>query len=241
MKAVKYSWLFASLLFVSFNVYAQIINPQKVLQRKATNKINKAIDKKAEQTVDSVFINKGETPPQAEARKNPSVAPGITRDTVPAGSNQPALQVYSKYDFIPGEKIIFFDDFTAENIGDFPVQWNTTGSGEIVTTNVADGRWFNITNGRGATTLDEPITLPDNYTIEFDAVKTKDPKNNNNSGFSFSILSTTKPKDLIYGLARPGEAAIRFGFEYSNSYIAYDNDNSTPDVSGIDSTTLLPS
>jgi len=72
----------------------------------------------------------------------------------------------------------------------------------------------------------------DENTIEFDVIKTKDPKNNNNSGFSFSILSTTKPKDLNYGLARPGEAAIRFGFEYSNSYIAYDNDNSTPDVSG---------
>jgi len=36
----------------------------------------------------------------------------------------------SKFDFIPGEKIIFFDDFSAESIGDFPAQWLTNGSGD---------------------------------------------------------------------------------------------------------------
>ena len=41
--------------------------------------------------------------------------------------------ITSKYDFIPGEKVIFFDDFTSESIGDFPAQWLTNGSGEIVT------------------------------------------------------------------------------------------------------------
>lgn len=76
--------------------------------------------------------------------------------------------------------------------------------------------------------------MPDNYTIEYDVIPTKDSRNNNNSAFSFSILSTTKPKDLIYGLARPGDAGIRFGFEYANSYIAYCNDRSAPDVSGIE-------
>ena len=59
---------------------------------------------------------------------------------------QETSTITSKYDFIPGEKVIFFDDFTAENIGDFPIQWNTTGSGEVVTTTVAEGRWFLITN-----------------------------------------------------------------------------------------------
>jgi OOP family OmpA-OmpF porin len=59
----------------------------------------------------------------------------------------------------------------------------------------------------------------------------KDPKNNNGSNFSFYIISTTKPKDLIYGLALPGEAGIRFNFEYSNYYSTYFRDNS-PKLSG---------
>jgi OmpA-OmpF porin, OOP family len=144
---------------------------------------------------------------------------------------EPQLVVNSKYDFVPGEKIIYFDDFTSESIGDFPVQWNTTGSGEVVSTNLYEGRWFQITNGRGITTLDEPVNLPENYTIEFDVIPMKDPKNNNNSKFSFYILSTTKPKDLLYGLAAPGEAGIRFNFEYNNYYSAYFRDNS-PKLSG---------
>jgi len=140
--------------------------------------------------------------------------------------------ITSKYDFIPGEKVIFFDDFTAENIGDFPVQWNTTGSGEVVTTTLADGRWFFITNERGITTLDAPLTLPDNYTIEFDVIPQKTAKNNNSS-FSFYVLSTSKPKDLMYGVARPGDAGVKFSFEYNNYYKAYYNDKEkTPDLSG---------
>lgn len=146
---------------------------------------------------------------------------------------QPSI-ISSKYDFIPGEKVIFFDDFTSENIGDFPLLWNTTGSGEIVTTNIADGRWFYITNNRGITTLTEPLTLPENYTIEFDVIPQKDQKGGGNTNFNFYLLSTSKPKDLKYGLARPGDAGIRFGFEYNNYVTAYYNDKTTPDIKGIE-------
>lgn len=254
--------LLSVVMGLPFLVNAQIFNPANVLERKAIQKTNQVIDKAADRAVDSIFgTGQQKNTPTKPATQSTDNKPKPTDNkqttqnsqqtntqqgstgngTSTSTGSQPALQISSKYDFIAGEKVIFFDDFTGDNIGDFPVQWNTTGSGEVVTNNIADGRWFNITNGRGATTLDEPIDLPENYTIEFDAIKTKDPKNNNNSGFSFSILSTTKPKDLIYGLARPGEAAIRFGFEYNNSYIAYDNDNTTPDLSGREeSPKLLP-
>ena len=145
---------------------------------------------------------------------------------------QETRTITSKYDFVPGEKIIFFDDFTSESIGDFPVQWNTTGSGEVVTTTVAEGRWFLITNAKGITTLDSPIELPENYTIEFDVIPHKDAKNNS-TNFNFYLLSTSKPKDLLYGLARPGDAGVKFSFEYNNYCKAYYNDKGkTPDISG---------
>ena len=41
-------------------------------------------------------------------------------------------RIYSRFDFIPGEKVIFFDDFASDNIGDFPALWNTNGSGEVL-------------------------------------------------------------------------------------------------------------
>jgi OmpA-OmpF porin, OOP family len=150
---------------------------------------------------------------------------------VKAQQDQQSMQSYSKYDFIPGEKVIFFDDFSTENIGDFPVQWNTTGSGEIVTTSLYPGRWLNITNSRGITTLADTLVLPDNYTIEFDVVPQKDASNNGNSVYCFYIISTSKPKDLNYGLARPGKTGIKFEFAYNNYYTSYYGDD-TPVLSG---------
>lgn len=148
------------------------------------------------------------------------------------GRAQDVPTITSKFDFMPGEKVIFFDDFSAEAIGDFPVQWNTTGSGEVVTTSLAEGRWFKITNARSITTLAAPLKLPENYTIEFDVIPQKyAPKNHNNNDFTFRILSTTKPKDLMYGLARPGEAGIGFTFAFNNSYATYYRDG-TPDMKG---------
>lgn len=160
-----------------------------------------------------------------------ATAPKIEADNS-AQQQQPKI-INSKFDFVPGEKILFFDDFTSEEIGDYPLLWNTTGSGEIVTTNLADGRWFYITNERGATTLSEPLKLPENYTIEFDVIPQKNQKGQGNTAFNFYLLSTSKPKDLIFGLARPGDAGIKFSFQYSNYYKAYFNDKS-PDITGIE-------
>ncbi len=195
-------------------------------ERRTEDKINKGVNKAYDEAENQLTGNKDK---QQDPKKDEQKSNNVMKET----ENNPQMVINSKYDFIPGEKVIFFDDFTAENIGDFPVQWNTSGSGEIVTTNIAEGRWFNITNGRGATTLDAPLTLPDNYTIEFDVIPTKDSKNNNGLAFSFSILSTKKPKDLVYGLARPGDAGIRFSFEYSNYYSTYFNDHS-PELKGIE-------
>lgn len=147
-------------------------------------------------------------------------------------SAQDAPTITSKYDFVPGEKVIFFDDFTSEAVGDFPVAWNTTGSGEVVTTTLAEGRWFKITNARGITTLTDPLKLPENYTIEFDVIPQKYMvKNHNNTNFNFSLISTSKPKDLMYGLARPGDAGVKFSFEYADYYACYYRDG-TPDLKG---------
>ncbi|MHB8336031.1 MAG: OmpA family protein [Ignavibacteriaceae bacterium] len=202
-------------------------------ERRTEDKINKGVNKAYDEAENQLTGNKDK---QQDPKKDEQKSNNVKKET----ENNTQIVINSKYDFIPGEKVISFDDFTAENIGDFPVQWNTTGSGEVVTTNIAEGRWFNITNGRGATTLDAPLTLPDNYTIEFDVIPVKDSKNNNNSAFSFSILSTKKPKDLVYGLARPGDAGIRFSFEYSNYYSTYFNDHS-PELKGIENEPrLLP-
>jgi hypothetical protein len=40
-----------------------------------------------------------------------------------------SLQSFLKYDFVSGEKVIFFENFSQDAVRDFPALWNTNGSG----------------------------------------------------------------------------------------------------------------
>jgi OmpA-OmpF porin, OOP family len=132
-----------------------------------------------------------------------------------------ALQSYSKFDFIPGEKVIFFEDFSQDAVGDFPVNWNTDGSGEVMTTNIFPGHWLKPTDGRACIWNDAPFDLPENYTIEFDVVPQK--KADGASNFTFRILASEKPKEWDPG-SSPGKAGLTLKFAYNTYYDVYYSD-----------------
>ncbi|MRR58726.1 MAG: OmpA family protein, partial [Deltaproteobacteria bacterium] len=102
-----------------------------------------------------------------------------------AGDNlsiEEAEQAYTKFDFIPGDKVIFFDDFSDTEAGEFPRKWTLEGPkpGGNGSVEVAEyqGKHFlrPIPGGQGqrpATQylrLDQKGDLPQKFTIEFDAV-----------------------------------------------------------------------
>ena len=78
------------------------------------------------------------------------------------------LEVYSKYDFVPGDELLFFDDFSQDFIGDLPSKWNTNGSGAIVKLNNVEGNWFELKSGQGLFVIPDINELPEDYSIEFD-------------------------------------------------------------------------
>lgn len=106
--------------------------------------------------------------PAAAPSAAPADAPAASASPAPAAAPAaPAFEVYSKYDFVPGERVVAVEDFTQDAIGDFPAKWNTNASGEIVTIAGKSGRWLKLT--RAGFFLPEFITeLPDNFTLEFD-------------------------------------------------------------------------
>lgn len=78
------------------------------------------------------------------------------------------LEAYSKFDFVAGNKILFFDDFSQDFIGDFPSKWNTNGTGEVVKFGKVEGKWFELKGGYGLMYIPTLDALPEEYTIEFD-------------------------------------------------------------------------
>ena len=115
-------------------------------------------DSEQESSEDSKNENETENETETETNEEPSnVSDG--------------LEVYSKFDYVPGDKLMFYDDFSNDFIGDFPAKWNTNGSGEVVTLNKVAGRWFEFKQGSNTYFIPNlPTDLPENYTIEFDVI-----------------------------------------------------------------------
>jgi hypothetical protein len=77
------------------------------------------------------------------------------------------MKTYSKYDFVPGEKIVVFEDFMQDAVGDLPAKWNTNSAGETVTVEGKQGHWFKLTKP-GWFMPDFIDSLPQDFTLEYD-------------------------------------------------------------------------
>ena len=139
----------------------------------ADGQIIKKIADKAKNKVENAAGNKGNNPADDGASPNKNAADTTKKQEEPLTSNAkpetgPAtLKAYSKYDFVPGEKIIVFEDFAQDAIGDFPDKWNTNAAGEIMTIEGKQGHWFAI--GKTGVYMPDFIdSLPDDFTLEFD-------------------------------------------------------------------------
>jgi OOP family OmpA-OmpF porin len=121
-------------------------------------------------------------------------------------SAQESNYITSKYDFIPGEKVIFFDNFASESIGDFPAQWLTNGSGEIVTSQKFPGKWFNITK-MGYYIPEAKEDFTENFTVEFDFVPIT--TDNGENLYSFTLYLLTGSLSEPGGGGEPGDAGFQ--------------------------------
>ncbi len=106
-------------------------------------------------------IKRKKKPKNKKGKKGKSKTNGEVYDE----NTSEEFRMYSKFDFVPGNKILLFDDFELDNIGDFPSKWNTNGTGELVTIN--DEKWFLLTS-KSIYIPDVSKLLPKDYTVEFD-------------------------------------------------------------------------
>jgi OmpA-OmpF porin, OOP family len=89
----------------------------------------------------------------------------------PAGGDRATSQapvVLVHYDFVPGDRVLFTDDFATDPVGDFPRRMRFV-SGNFETAEW-DGRRFVRGTSFGAIAIDLPEVLPERFTLEFDVV-----------------------------------------------------------------------
>ena len=130
------------------------------VQQRADNKVDQAIDK----TLDEV---EGKN---SSAKKNEDNESATTHSTsAGAKSQEEPITSFSKYDFVPGETIVYSEDFSQDEIGELPVGWNTTGKGEAVTLNQLPGKWLRMYENVVYFTANKD-SFSKNFTIQFDLV-----------------------------------------------------------------------
>ncbi|NRF40077.1 OmpA family protein [Pedobacter foliorum] len=166
-------------------------------KNKIDAKVDQELDKKADEVVDNI---KGVATKATTTNSEQSMAMPVDKSheetNVPAAPSGPVNQksYRSKFDFVPGEKIIVWDDFASDAIGDFPDRWYTNGSGEVVTVDGKPGNWLKL-GTQSNFMIKEIEKMPENFTIQFDLlVSSPYPK-----GFPFSLaLAEVKNGNSFY-------------------------------------------
>lgn len=187
-------------------------------EKRGEDKINKGVEKGYDE-VEKQVEESGEDQNQNEdTNKNDQQnEDGQKIDNVKTSDNKdpqedPKFVASSKYDFVPGERIILFDDFSQDAVGDFPALWTTNSAGEINTISIAPGNWFNLNSTDGNYFLLNDIDFPKNFIIEFDIVpKTKGGR----IAAGLLLYGETKRKEMDNGTA-PGNGGIMISIEKQN-------------------------
>ena len=134
--------------------HAQLLKKlQKSAERTVERKLERKTEKETGKMMDSILdpsqkTSKNISPTENQERttKNSTSKQESNSETSPTATNKMKvsddLQVYSKFDFVLGDKLLFYDDFSQDFIGDFPSKWNTNGSGEVMKINTLEGHWF---------------------------------------------------------------------------------------------------
>lgn len=173
MRTYTYSLVLAIVLWSTQNILAQF-NPKKIIQKKVEQKSTDLLNKKTGQAFDSVFNNNNNNSNQQNNNAgNNNVNNNTKKDTVKNPADNPALESYTQYDFVPGDSILLYEDFSQDAIGDFPALWTTNKSGEVNTLNIAPGNWLNLNATEGNWWFLKKINFPANYIVEFDVVPKK--------------------------------------------------------------------
>jgi OmpA-OmpF porin, OOP family len=125
--------------------------------QKATTEESKAID--------------GALEGGSEAKPDTATGAAATTGTAATAAAPPKKAgegAFVNFDFVPGDRVLFYDDYTADNVGDFPRRIEfEEGNAEIA--DWEGGKWLRVSkSAKFAVVL--PETLPDRFTVEFDYI-----------------------------------------------------------------------
>jgi outer membrane protein OmpA-like peptidoglycan-associated protein len=161
--------LFAALLLAPATAQAQFGGLGGKIKAKAKAKVEQKENEAADKVVDAADPSKqgaAAAEGSGAAADAPAAAPASADGTTAVAPARPGAGAWANYDFVPGETVLFADDFSKDVVGDFPRRLEfKSGALEIVESEgtrwlraMADSRWY----------VPLPDVRPERFTMEFD-------------------------------------------------------------------------
>lgn len=131
-----------------------------------------------------------------EAAKPEAAAPVTDASTSAAGGKdavvlKPGEGAWVNYDFKPGERVLFVEDFTRDQVGDFPRRLEYK-DGNMEVAEWQGSRYLRIASWPGNFSLTLPEQLPERFTLEFDVTP------GYNSNWTIVRFSEKAPHDIRF-------------------------------------------
>ncbi|HUP90000.1 MAG TPA: OmpA family protein [Longimicrobiales bacterium] len=126
---------------------------------------------------DGVILPPAKQPAGSPAKNADAVAAanakreGKTEEEPPAAPKRavekPGEGAFANFDFVPGERILFADDFSRDRVGNFPQRLELM-KGNLQIVESKGKRWLESTSLDAEIAIPLPEVLPQRFTIEFD-------------------------------------------------------------------------
>lgn len=178
---------------------------EKAAERTVERRVENETSKKTDQALDSILEpgSGGKQAPKApentdngDQGNSGNGNQGSSSPETSGTSGPKTIQVYSKFDYVPGDKLMFYDNFAYDFVGDFPSKWNTNGGGEVVTLGDSPEKWLELISGYALYYIPDAPQLPEEYTIEFDLMAVGiDNKTSSNAILRVDLSNDDKFKD----------------------------------------------
>jgi len=214
MSRATLSGLFALALFaVAVPGHAGFGDALKKMKEQAGKKNKEAIDK-AVQVVETPDAKKDTTAaPAGNAAAATPAAPAANADA----SATKVAAVSTKFDYVPGDKVILTDDFTQDDLGEFPVRWKAI-VGNFEVSESGGERWLRCMSPDGTVRLrlPEAPSLPEYWTLEFDFYGTAPMEG------ALTVKGMSKDDNTVWEATWPSTTSLTFrsGEFYSTTPLA---------------------
>lgn len=176
---------------------------QAQLLKKLKQKAESAVSNKAEKELDGAAKGKEKKEKTDDAEETAATGADMS-----ATEAKPKLKVYSKFDFVPGTTVLYYDNFEKDNTGEAPAGWITSTSAEVVTIEGLEGKWLKM----HATSSEHIVrnkkqSWGNNFSVEFDLLLVKgsyDPR------FTIFLMNTGGKLVADESILQSGKKSVQF-------------------------------